>query len=287
MVLNMIHWINLHHNDFTPLSKTNTDIDLAWNNVYAIVRVHNNETLNYGAYSVDGGTQWTSFKSFPDGTTGGGTICVSNDGKTFIWSPENTTSSFYSINQGDSWIPVKGLTNNFKVISDRVNPFKFYSYDSVKGYIYGSTDQGLTFSLTYSTLPLAQPSAYRDTSLIAVPGYEGHLWVTTSKGLHRSVDSGHNFTQITNVQEGYLVAVGKSLNTTSYPAVFLHGKVNNTIGVFRSDDMAVNWVRIDDDQHTYGGLSLLVGDPRVYGRVYTAAARGNGRGIIYGELSTN
>ena len=44
--------------------------------------------------------------------------------------------------------------------------------------------------------------------------------------------------------------------------------------------MAEHWQRIDDDAHRYGKISLVTGDPRLYGRVYFA---GSGRGIVYGD----
>jgi hypothetical protein len=37
---------------------------------------------------------------------------------------------------------------------------------------------------------------------------------------------------------------------------------------------------VNDDQHQYGWISVISGDPRVFGRVYFGA---NGRGIIYGD----
>lgn len=52
-------------------------------------------------------------------------------------------------------------------------------------------------------------------------------------------------------------------------------------GTYRSDDTAKTWVRINDDHHQWGWTGeVVVGDPRVYGRVYLAT---NGRGIQYGE----
>ena len=40
------------------------------------------------------------------------------------------------------------------------------------------------------------------------------------------------------------------------------------------------WVLINDDQHRYGWISMIIGDPRTYGRVYLGTG---GRGIIYGD----
>ena len=69
----------------------------------------------------------------------------------------------------------------------------------------------------------------------------------------------------------------------SYPAIYLAGTVSGTTGVFRSTDAGASWVRINDDQHQWGGYSLVVGDPRTFGTVYVVPA--SGRGILYGTSS--
>jgi len=58
------------------------------------------------------------------------------------------------------------------------------------------------------------------------------------------------------------------------------GKINDKPGFYRSDDAGANWVRINDDQHQFGFCGVIIGDPRVYGRVYVGTG---GRGILVGE----
>jgi hypothetical protein len=48
----------------------------------------------------------------------------------------------------------------------------------------------------------------------------------------------------------------------------------------RSDDAGANWRRVNDDRRQFGWINQVVGDPRVYGRVYVATG---GRGILFGE----
>lgn len=50
-------------------------------------------------------------------------------------------------------------------------------------------------------------------------------------------------------------------------------------------DAGQTWVRIDDDQHQYGSadVPMIIGDPRIYGRVYVTTG---GRGVIYGDISS-
>jgi photosystem II stability/assembly factor-like uncharacterized protein len=50
--------------------------------------------------------------------------------------------------------------------------------------------------------------------------------------------------------------------------------------LFRSDDEGKHWVRINDDQHQYGWINHVTGDPRIYGRVYFGTG---GRGVVYGD----
>jgi xyloglucan-specific exo-beta-1,4-glucanase len=50
------------------------------------------------------------------------------------------------------------------------------------------------------------------------------------------------------------------------------------LGVYRSDDMGVNWTRINDDAYQFGGISRLAADQTISGRVYIA---GGGRGVLY------
>jgi photosystem II stability/assembly factor-like uncharacterized protein len=63
-------------------------------------------------------------------------------------------------------------------------------------------------------------------------------------------------------------------------ALYTIAKMDGQRGIFRSDNGGKSWVRVNDDQHQYGRPSNIIGDPRIYGRVYFAT---NGRGIIYGD----
>jgi hypothetical protein len=51
-------------------------------------------------------------------------------------------------------------------------------------------------------------------------------------------------------------------------------------GIFRSDNTGRAWVRINDDQHQWGLLLHITGDPKQYGRVYVGT---HGRGTLYGD----
>jgi xyloglucan-specific exo-beta-1,4-glucanase len=114
-----------------------------------------------------------------------------------------------------------------------------------------------------------------------VPELDGDLWLANKAGLFYSNDSAATFKKVEAVQEGYAIGFGKAAPGRNYPAIFLAGKVNGVQALYRSDDKAATWVRINDDQHQYGWLNPVIGDPRIYGRVYVGT---NGRGILYGDI---
>lgn len=73
------------------------------------------------------------------------------------------------------------------------------------------------------------------------------------------------------------VALGVPAAGSSYSAaVYLVGMINGVDGIYRSDDKGITWTHIDDDNLRYGGVSGIVADAKVYGRVILA-----GRGIDY------
>lgn len=98
----------------------------------------------------------------------------------------------------------------------------------------------------------------------------------------RSTDSSITLTPVANVQEGYQLGFGApALNADYSRDLPVGGHVHGATGVFRSDNEGETWVRINNDEHQYGWINLLTGDPRAYGRVYLGTA---GRGIIYGDI---
>jgi hypothetical protein len=60
--------------------------------------------------------------------------------------------------------------------------------------------------------------------------------------------------------------IGKAPEGKTYPAIYVIGKVGDTSGFFRCDDVGASWVRITDDRQQYRSAAVIVGDPRIYGR---------------------
>ena len=56
-------------------------------------------------------------------------------------------------------------------------------------------------------------------------------------GLYRSSNGGQAFAKVANVQYAFMFSFGTPPNGSKVPTVFLYGTVENTKGIFRSDDM--------------------------------------------------
>ncbi|MDQ0169862.1 X2-like carbohydrate binding domain-containing protein [Paenibacillus tundrae] len=229
--------------------------------------------------SSDGGTTWYKANAEPAGTAGGGTVAISADGNRLVWSTPDK-GVYYSATSGNSWIASSGIPAQAKVISDRVNPNKFYAFAA--GKIYVSVNGGVSFTTSAATgLPVDGNS-----DLDAVPGIEGEIWFAGGNeesgpyGLWRSTDSGASFSKLSNVEEADSIGFGKAAPGQDVVALYTIAQIDGTRGFFRSDDGGASWVRINDDQHQYARVTTITGDPRIYGRVYLGT---NGRGILYAD----
>jgi photosystem II stability/assembly factor-like uncharacterized protein len=223
-----------------------------------------------GAYSMDGGLSWTAFGTSPPG--GPRTIAISSDGSRFVLAP-NSGTPFYSLDHGATWTASTGLPPNDPVIADRSNPLKFYGFDAASGTVYASVDGAVTFKAAAAGLP-------NGGQLRATTFAEGDLWLATGNGVFHSVNSGASFVNIGTVVSADSVGFGKAARHQNYPTLFISGNVNSVVGIFRSTDGGSNWVRINDSRHEWGWNGNIIGDPRIFGRVYVST---NGRGIMYGD----
>jgi photosystem II stability/assembly factor-like uncharacterized protein len=275
-------------NPYTPVT---TSLDYAELKPNLIVRVGDsysgskNPSGKVLGISTDGGTTWNPDATEPPNASGG-EIAVSADGSAFVWGGGASNSVYYTTDNGNTWSASQGVPGQAQVISDRVNPKKFYAYWAGKFYV--SIDQGATFTQTATTdLPLnTAPGVGPTMSIKAMPGHEGDIWIAGGNtvegkyGIWHSTDSGNSFTKLKKVEEADAIGFGKAAPGKDYMALYTIAKMDGQRGIFRSDNGGKSWVRVNDDQHQYGRPSNIIGDPRIYGRVYFAT---NGRGIIYGD----
>jgi hypothetical protein len=204
-----------------------------------------------------------------------------------VWAPEQSPA-YFTRDRGATWTQSQGLPLNTRVIADRVNPQKFYALALFDGKLFVSRDGAATFTAQPLAPPVRLPQRGGNRGderggqdrLYATPGREGELWLAASDGLYRSTDAGMAFLRLSAVQEIHAFGFGEAAPEADYPALFLVGVVDGVRGIFRSDDTARTWVRINDDQRQWGLLLHITGDPKLYGRVYVGT---HGRGIVYGD----
>ncbi|MGW2620553.1 1,4-beta-glucanase [Streptomyces sp. NPDC001500] len=236
-----------------------------------------------GARSHDGGRTWVPFAGRPAlAKDAPGPIAVTADAGVLLWTFVHWDGTKYpaqrSTDDGATWAEVPTFPKGATPLADPVDPTCVYAYDTDTGVLFASTDGGLTFTGRADGLP----SGDSQFQLAAVPGRRGELWLSAKgNGLHRSTDGGASFTKVDGCRAAYTVAFGRAAHGAGHPAVYLVGATETITAVYRSDDAARTWTRINDDRHQWGWTgATLAADPRVHGRVYIAT---NGRGIQYGE----
>jgi hypothetical protein len=265
-----------HH----PAYGSNPSIDFAEQAPLKMVRTHSGAAR--GALSFDGGVTWRDFAATPPPakTNAPGMIAISADGRTLVWLPKGS-SPYYSTDDGANWTPssanlVSPSSADYRTIgpvADRVNPKKFYVYNTVTGQVYVSTDSGRQFASTVKLTP-------GGGMLRTEPGGEGRVWLPAPDGLYFSSDSGRHFSSLKQLQEAYQVGFGRAAPGKDRPAIYLAGRSKDLEALFRSDDYGITWVVISNPQQKFGYPKTIAGDPRVYGRVYLGTG---GNGIWYGE----
>jgi hypothetical protein len=267
-----------------------TGIDYAKYAPSTIVRVGVAGDNTLGTISHDGGSTWTPFASKANSTNGGGTVAISGDGKTIVWAPTDI-APVVSNDNGTSWTKASGnglasLPIGVQVLSDGAWGDVFYALDQVNGVFYSSTDKGVSWHVAYTGLPKADPS-YQHSRATAVTGVAGEakageVWIATPNGLYRSTTYGTSWSQVdaSSIPFASAVGFGKAVKGSHYPTVYLGGTVNGVTGLFRSTNAGATWVQINDTLHQWGGVAVVAGDPRVFGRVYVGGYEG--RGVFYG-----
>jgi hypothetical protein len=192
------------------------------------------------------------------------------------------------------------------VVADALDPKLFYAVSLKDMTLYCSRDGAATFTPGPLTMGSAEPGVGAASAnsgrgdnrggqdrIYAAPGRAGDVWVAAFDGLYHSLlvfqqttEAGQTpsviaeFAHMTGVEEIHAFGFGKAAPGKSYPALYLVGTVQGQRGIFRSIDQARTWTRINDDQHQWGLVLQITGDPRIYGRVYVGT---HGRGVFYGD----
>jgi len=213
-----------------PLLDNTDSIDFAELKPQVLARVGRpNGKQKSGGYSLDGGVTWQPFVTDPTGSRGSGSVAVSADGSTILWTPRGSVPS-RTTDLGTTWTAAQGAPTNLHVVTDRVNPADCYGLDARSGVLYRSTDGGATFQGAASGLPTG------DSTVQPTPGTEGDLWVGAGKALYHSTDGGRNFSKLDGIQNVDTIGLGKAPPGRTYPAIFTIAEVGGTPGAFRSDD---------------------------------------------------
>lgn len=239
-------------------------------------------------FSLDGGASWRPASSVPPNAREG-YIAVSPDGRTWVWSLRN--GAYRTTDYGTTWTRClvrsgDELSAGLRVIPDGTDSRRFYALDLFNDRLYVSDDGGKSFTSRPLALPGGPPvrgdrfdQRGGQDQLYPTPGRSGDLWLAAFDGLYHA-STGGAFVRLPDVGEIHAFGFGRSAPGMSAPALYLVGTVNRTPGIFRSDDSAKTWMRINDDAHQWGLVLQISGDPKKYGRVYVGT---HGRGVFYGD----
>jgi photosystem II stability/assembly factor-like uncharacterized protein len=237
----------------------------------------------HAAISEDSGKTWKALASDPPGGSDGqGRLALAADGSRIVWALLSG-SAFFTSDRGTTWTNCQGLSDGVRVVADLVNPSRFYAFDGQAGKLMVSTNSAASFEATPASVPASQSPGRSGGVLAATPGMEGDLWLgSRSLGLYHSSNGGASLTRLDSVAGVEALGFGKAAPGKTFPALYLLGTIHQFHARYRSDDAGQTWVRIDDNQHQYANadVPLILGDPRIYGRVYFTTG---GRGVIYGD----
>jgi len=279
-----------------------TTTSLAYSNnhpnfIVSVGASHHNPQEMRAGFSQNYGRTWSNFASIKNGTHPQdlvfGNVAVSaTDTNNIVWQPSNGKPPYFTRDRGQTWRRISffereeigggvhtHLWNRQQALAaDPVRGETFYIYHHVGGRLLRSDDGGETWKIVNETLP---DGVWQGANVKTAPGMAGEVWVSLSdQGLYRSRNFGEDFVKVA-VEEANVLGFGKAAPDATYPTVFIQGKLDGKIGVFRSTDLGENWVQIADYPMGYFEKSrVITGDMNVFGRVFLGTA---GNGFIYGQ----
>jgi len=275
-----------------PFLGNTSDVTGGELNPDVIVRVGRARVGRNLGYSLDGGRTWHEPASVPDAKASEGHIAVTSDGATWVWTPRGQFP-YVTTDKGAHWAKCAGLPKDTRVVADRVNPRRLYGMALFEGKFFESRDGGAHFKqrplVLSDGLPKRGAGGQDNRSdrgddrggqdrLYAMPGRQGDLWLAAYHGLYHLV--GKEFARMPRVEQIHAFGFGKAAPEAKHATLYLVGTVQGQRGFFRSTDGAATWLRINDDQHQWGLVLHITGDPKQFGRVYVGT---HGRGTFYGD----
>ena len=223
---------------------------------------------------------------------------MSADGAIWVWTPREQIPSV-TTDKGATWTACAGLPKETRVVADRVNPKRFYAMALFEGKLFESIDGAAHFTERPLVLPGGLPKrggGGKDNRtdrgddrggqdrIYATPGRESDLWLAAYDGLYHSRRPAKDFARMPAVEQIHAFGFGKAApRSEAGAALYLVGTVQGQRGFFRSTDGGATWLRINDDQHQWGLVLQITGDPKKFGRVYVGT---HGRGTFYGDPQT-
>jgi len=271
--------ITKYYDRFSPWTTdgSTTGLGVAGKATNVMVRVANEVYL-----SENTGTTWTQIPNPTSSTEGW--CAVGADGNCIVVTPSGQRP-YYTFNKGATWTQMPGITtNDIRFFADYEKENIFYANVS-------NTLRTYTYSGSAFTNTSVAMSGAVNNRLTVVPGIAGEIWFPRGTGgLGRITNANTATPSITTLPLSIVtcVGVGKAAPNKTYPTLYIWGKPKNTdpVGIYRSDNEGVDWIRINDNLHQFGGpdnADFVKGDMNVYGRVYMSTV---GRGTIYGEIKT-
>ena len=248
-------------------------------------------------YSLDGGKKWKVRRRSPIPRPRPGTSPSPPTGRPGC-GRRSERVPYVTSNKGATWTACAGLPKDTRVVADRVNPKRFYGIALFDGKLFESTDGAVHFTERPLVLPGGLPkrggSGNDNRSdrgddrggqdrIYATPGKQGDLWLAAFDGLYHA-PAGKEFVRIPDVEQIHGFGFGKAAPDAKgdgkAAALYLIGTAQGQRGFFRSTDGGATWLRINDDDHQWGLVLHITGDPKQFGRVYVGT---HGRGTFYGD----
>ncbi|MBP1565040.1 MAG: 1,4-beta-glucanase [Oscillospiraceae bacterium] len=280
-----IHYSIEESEQYSPQMGSTSAIAYCPSNPDVMVRYSENKANGY--YTEDGGKTWKEILSSPM-SSGKGAITELKDGTYRIFRGGNYSDDF-----GKTWSKSSGITatSNIYLQVDSEKPNYVYAggndnngYDPTckpNNYLYVSDDYGATFTAK----KICDYDKAEEYSRIAmVTGTSGKVLAPAGyHGLYVTKDYGNTFTKFENVDTCFAVGVGAAKDSTSPLTIYIWGQCNGSgiTGAYASTDDGATWVRVNDDEHQYGGPGngkFIVGDMNTFGTYYMSTV---GMGIMY------